>query len=84
MGLSSSKSFWWHRHLAGATHRLEACATEFEFLFFSTRFCFKPVELPKKLVHFLVAAYGPRCATKGGGRDARPYDIIDTILTQFS
>jgi hypothetical protein len=56
MGLSSSKSFWWHRHLAGATHRLEACATEFEFLFFSTRFCFKPVELPKKLVHFLVAA----------------------------
>jgi hypothetical protein len=37
-------------------HRRDACATEFEFLFFSTRFCFKPVELPKKLVHFLVAA----------------------------
>ena len=22
------KSFWWHRHLAGAAHRLEACATK--------------------------------------------------------
>jgi hypothetical protein len=21
------KNFWWHRHLAGAVHRLEACAT---------------------------------------------------------
>jgi len=22
------KSLWWHRHLAGAAHRLEACATD--------------------------------------------------------
>jgi hypothetical protein len=22
------KVFWWHRHLAGAVHRLEACATK--------------------------------------------------------
>jgi hypothetical protein len=22
------KSYWWHRHLAGAAHRLEACATK--------------------------------------------------------
>jgi hypothetical protein len=34
----------------------KACATESEFLVFSTRFCFKPVDLPKELVHFLVAA----------------------------
>jgi len=40
----------------GNEHRLEACATEFEFLVFSTKICFKPVELPKKSVHFLVAA----------------------------
>jgi hypothetical protein len=23
-----NKSFWWQRHLAGAVHRLEACATK--------------------------------------------------------
>jgi hypothetical protein len=34
----------------------KACATESEFLVFSTRFCFKPFELLKKLIHFVVAA----------------------------
>jgi hypothetical protein len=49
---------WWHRHLAGALHRLEACATESEFLVYSTRFCFKTVDFTKEIVHFfcLVAA----------------------------
>jgi hypothetical protein len=40
-----NKSFWWHRHLAGAVHRLEACATETKFLVFSTRFFFKLIDL---------------------------------------
>jgi hypothetical protein len=39
------KSSWWHRHLAGAAHRLEACATETKFLVFSTRFFFKLIDL---------------------------------------
>jgi hypothetical protein len=28
-------------------HRRDACATESEFLVFSTRFCFKPADLTK-------------------------------------
>jgi hypothetical protein len=26
--MAALKSSWWHRHLAGAAHRLEACATK--------------------------------------------------------
>jgi len=28
MALPALKNSWWHRHLAGAAHRLEACATQ--------------------------------------------------------
>jgi hypothetical protein len=45
--MTALRSSWWHRHLAGAAHRLEACATELEFLVFSTRFFFKLIDLTR-------------------------------------